>query len=459
MLRLTGSPARASTPVSRPGAVPGWWPSGAYYGWALVVTLGVTATVSYGILWYGFAAFITPMGAELGWSKTQITGAFSLAQLVAGASAIPIGRWVDRHGARGLMTAGSLLATGLLIAWSRANSLLAFYAVWALMGVAMAAVLYEPAFAVVATWFRAKRNRALTVLTFIGGFASVIFVPLATLLVATQGWRAALLVLAAILALLTAVPHAYLLRRRPSDVDTVPDGEPGTWIGASTWSGPPDTAREPPQRGTDAARAVVRGAPFRWTAVAFMLSALASTAMTVHLVPLLLERGHGAAFAGGAMGMLGLMALPGRLIFTPLGDRWPRGVVTASIFALQAIAVLVLLAGRGAASVWIFVALFGAGFGAITPARAALVGELVEPGAYGRVNGVLALIVSFARAGAPVGASLLYVAAGGVRHGYDAVLGALLALCLLSGAAVIAATARARTPRTTSAPQVDGAAA
>lgn len=417
-------------------AVPRWWPNGVYYGWALVVTLGVTATVSYGILYYAFAAFITPMGTELGWSKTQITGAFSLAQLVAGASAIPIGRWVDRHGARGLMTAGALLATGLLIAWSRVESLAGFYVVWALMGVAMAAVLYEPAFAVVATWFRGKRSRALTVLTFIGGFASVIFVPLATMLVASQGWRAALLLLAAILAVLTVVPHALVLRRRPFDLGLEVDGGRGLGVGGRVL---PNAISAHGSAAT-AAHAVLRSARFRWTAVAFTLSALTSTAMTVHLVPLLLERGYGAAFAGSAMGMLGLMALPGRLIFTPLGDRWPRGAVTASIFALQAAAVVVLLTSRGTVGVWTFVALFGAGFGAITPARAALIGELVEPASYGRVSGALALIISLARAGAPVGASVLYVAAGGVGGGYDAVLVGLLALCVLSGVAVLAAS-------------------
>ena len=428
-----------------PHAIPAWWPHRVYYGWALVVTLGVTATVSYGILSYGFAAFITPMGTDLGWSKTQITGAFSLAQLVAGASAIPIGRWVDRHGARGLMTSGSVLAVLLLVAWSRVDSLAAFYAVWALMGVAMAAVLYEPAFAVVATWFRAKRSRALTVLTFIGGFASVIFVPLATMLVARQGWREALIALAAILAVLTVLPHALLLRREPADVGLTPDGEPPATIETRQPAGS-SQARRHQVRGAaaHAAHDVLRSARFRWTAIAFTLSALTSTAMTVHLVPLLLERGYGAAFAGGAMGVLGLMALPGRLIFTPLGDRWARGAVTASIFALQAIALLVLLGTRSAAGVWVFVALFGAGFGAITPARAALVGDLVEPGSFGRVSGVLALVISLARAGAPVGASLLYVAGGGLRSGYDAVLGVALALSALSAAAVFVAGAPAR---------------
>jgi MFS family permease len=164
----------------------------------------------------------------------------------------------------------------------------------------------------------------------------------------------------------------------------------------------------------------------------------------VHLVPLLLERGYGAAFAGGAMGVLGLMALPGRLIFTPLGGVLSRGSVTASIFAMQAVGVAALLATRSPTGVWVFVALFGAGFGAITPARASLVGDLAPPTAYGRVSGVLALIVSFARAGAPVGASLLYVAGGGPRNGYDTVLWTLVALCIVSGVAVLTAGSMAR---------------
>lgn len=412
--------------------VPRWWPARVYYGWALVGTLGLTATVSYGILSYAFSAFITPMGAELGWSKTQITGAFSLAHVVAGLAAIPVGRWVDRHGARTLMVAGSVLAVALLVAWSGVRSVPAFYAVWAMMGVAMAAVLYEPAFAVVATWFRTRRSRALTLLTFMGGFASVIFVPVATVLVAREGWRSALLSLAVLYALLTIPMHALVLRRRPEDVGLAPDGAA------------PEAQRRDSHPGevlpvSQAVRDVLRGASFRWTALAFMLSALTTTAVSVHVVPLLMERGHGAAFAGSAMGVLGLMALPGRLIFTPLGGYWSRGAVTASIFALQAVGIVCLLTARSAAGVWVFVVLFGAGFGAITPARAALIGDLVPSSMFGSVYGALALIVSLARAAAPVGASVIYAAAGGALHGYDTVLTTLIALCVASAAAVLVA--------------------
>ena len=400
----------------------------------MVVTLGATATVSYGILSYAFAVFIAPMSAELGWSKARITGAFSVGQLVAGVTAIPLGRWVDRHGARGVMTGGSILATVLLVAWSRVHSTIGYYVVWALLGVASAAVLYEPAFAVVATWFRRDRGRALTVLTFIGGFASVVFVPLTTLLVERQGWRQALLSLAAVYAVLTIVPHALVLRRRPSDIGLEPDGQLGRGR-----SGAPHPFDGPQETETDIrASEAIRSRAFRWIAVAFALSAITTTAVSVHLVPLLRERGYSPAFAAAAMGMVGLMALPGRLIFTPLGGRRSRATVTASIFALAAVAIGVLLASRGPISVWLFVALFGAGFGAITPARAALVAETFGAGSYAAISGVLAFTISVARALAPVGASALYEVAGGrIIAGYDAVLLLLLVLALGSSVSVL----------------------
>jgi MFS family permease len=410
----------------------------------MVGTLGVTAVVSYGVLTYAFAVFITPMGAELGWSKPSITGAYSLAQLIAGGSAILVGRWVDRHGARGVMTCGSIVAAAMLAAWSRVHSLAAFYAIWAVLGIASAAVLYEPAFAVVATWFRRDRGRALTLLTFLGGFASVVFVPLASFLVERVGWRSALVVLAAITAAFTIAPHALVLRRRPADVGLMPDGGPVDAIAPVGGASRPALSADARDVAAVSARDAVRTRSFRWLTAAFALSALTTTAISVHLVPLLLERGYTAGFAGAAMGVLGLMALPGRLVFTPLGGRWSRAAVTATIFAMSAVAIVVLLVGRGPVAVWFFVALFGAGFGAITPARAALVVETFGAASYGEIAGVLSLVLSIARAAAPVGASLLYDATQrSDAAGYNMVLIILAVLAAGSAVAVARVPSRA----------------
>jgi MFS family permease len=376
---------------------------GAYYGWVMLLTLSFTEVTSWGILYYSFSVFITPMQAELGWSIAQLTGAYSAAILISGLAAIPVGRWLDRHGPRWLMTTGSVAATVLVLAWSRVESLFLFYVVWGLIGVTLAAVLYEPALQAVAVWFRRKRSRALTVLTFVGGFASVIYIPLAAWLVEQYGWRDALVALAAILGIATIPLHALILRRRPEDVGQAIDGDaaqpslPGTRVIAE----PEITTRE-----------AMRTSVFWWLTVAFVLTYFGNIAITVHLIPYLVREGFSAGFAATAAGAIGLLALPGRLVFTPLGGRIPRHYVTALIFSLQVAALLALLLIPGKAGVFTFVVLFGAGFGAITPARAAMVADLFGTANYGTISGVLTTFITVARGIAPVAAGILLGLAG-----------------------------------------------
>lgn len=393
-----------------------------YYGWVMLLALAFTQITSWGILYYSFPVFVTPMQRDLGWSRAALTGAFSLALLCSGGAALGVGRWVDRHGPRLLMTAGSVLASLLLLLWAGTRNLVGFYLLWAALGVTMAMVLYEPAFAAIATWFRRERARALTIVTFLGGFASVVYIPLTTWLVRHYGWRTALLLLAALLAFLTIPPHALLLRRRPADLGLVPDGTPGASEAVQ-----PDEASVP-------ARRAIRSASFRWLTLGFCLAFFVNVAVTVHLIPFLLDRGFGAGFAATAAGLVGLLALPGRLIFTPLGDRVPRRLVTAAIFAVQALALVVLVLGRSTAGVFLFVTLFGLGFGAITPARAALVADLYGTRHYGSISGVLALFVTVARALAPVTVGLVYTAFGR----YEPVFWSLIALGALASAVVLA---------------------
>jgi MFS family permease len=165
---------------------------GSRRGWLLVAALAASETTSYGVLAYAFAVFLVPMQQELGWSRTALTGAYSVAIIVSGVAAIPVGRWLDGHGARALMTAGSAAATLLVLAWAQVTDLTVFYAIWVGIGLTMAAVLYEPAFAVIATWFgdNTERRRALLTLTVIAGFASAIYVPLASWLAGPGPWVA-----------------------------------------------------------------------------------------------------------------------------------------------------------------------------------------------------------------------------------------------------------------------------
>src|SRR5918998_901178 len=219
---------------------------GFYYGWAIAGTLAVTETASWGVLYYAFAVFLVPMQEELGWSQPALTGAYSLGLLVSGLAAPLVGRWLDRHGPRGLMTIGSIVGAALLLVWASVADLLVFYLVWVGIGLAMAATLYEPAFAVLAKWLERGRARALLLVTLAGGLASTIFLPLSAWLVGAQGWRGALLTLAAILAILTIVPHALVLRRHPADLGLLPDGrDPADSSQRETAQAPHESRDEP----------------------------------------------------------------------------------------------------------------------------------------------------------------------------------------------------------------------
>jgi cyanate permease len=392
--------------------------------WLLVATLAVSETTAYGVLAYAFGVFLLPMQQELGWSRTALTGAYSLAIIVSGVAAIPVGRWLDRHGARALMTIGAAAASLLVLAWAHVTDLAAFYAIWVGIGLTMAAVLYEPAFAVIATWFReaAERTRALLGLTVIAGFASVIYVPLAGWLVQTQGWRHALVVLAALLAVLTVLPNATLPGRRPDYLEHPAHGQGTVPTAASEPAGVP-------------LRQALGDQALWWLAAALVAATLATTTVTVHLVAYLREQGYSAGFAATWTGLLGAGSVGGRILVTVLGRRWPLATATAAIFAIQALAVVLLLGMPGRAGVAVFVALFGLGVGLISLARAALVADFYGVAAYASINGVLALPLTLARAAAPVAAAALHTATGSYRP----VLVAVVLCCVVASLAMVRA--------------------
>ena len=170
-----------------------------------------------------------------------------------------------------------------------------------------------------------------------------------------------------------------------------------------------------------------------------MMSALVTTAMIVHLIPYLVARGHTPERAGAALATVGLMALPGRLIFTPIGAQWGRSRVTAVILGSSAIGCAVLVSNASEIGVWLFAAVFGVGLGAIAPARASLIADIYGARHFGRISGAIAFGVSLARAAAPVGASALFglgQAFVGPGRAYELVIWTLVVLGILSSGLV-----------------------
>ncbi|MCC6315559.1 MAG: MFS transporter [Thermomicrobiales bacterium] len=398
-----------------------WATPRVYYGWVIAGVLAVTETISFGVLFYAFSALLVPMERELGWSKATLNGGFSLAILVSGLAAVPVGRLVDRRGPRAPMTLGSLTGVVLVLAWARVSSVGGYFLIWTGIGLAMALTLYEPAFTTVAVWFRRLRMRALLVVTTVAGFASTIFLPLTTWLTDERGWRAALVVLAVILAVGTVPLHALLLRRRPADLGLHPDGDPP----------PPDPlpggVAAPAAPGATL-RQALRDPGFWRLGIAFWLATLVSIALGVHLIPLLVERGESPAFAAAAVGAIGAAQVLARVAVAALGDRVSLAVASAIVFALQGVATLLLLIPDHRSAIVVGVLLLGAGRGATTLIRADIVAARYGAAHYGAIGGALTLLLVGARAAAPVGIGALAMGMGG----YNPVLWALGGAAALS---------------------------
>jgi MFS family permease len=372
-----------------------------YYGWTIVWTLALTETVSWGILFYAFSVFLVPMQEELGWSTPAITGAYSLALVVAMLLSPLVGRWLDRDGARVPMTLGSILGTVLLLGWSRVESLPLFYLLWAGLGIALALTLYEPAFAVASTWFVRGRSRAMLALTTVAGLASTIFLPVAGWLTERYGWREALVVLAIVLGVITIPAHALVLRRRPEDLGLLPDGET-----------PRPDRPLPPAEGATLQRAL-RDPAYWWLNVGFFLGTAASVAIGLYLIPVLLERGQTLAIATLLTGLIGAAQTGGRIVITALERRVPDGVMGALVFALQALALALILAPAGMEVMVLAVALLGVGRGGTTLIRATLVADRYGRANFAAISGIPAATQMAARAIAPVGAGVLVSWLGG----------------------------------------------
>ncbi|MGY2082247.1 MFS transporter [Blastococcus sp. SYSU DS0539] len=395
----------------------------------MVWALSVTETVSYGVLYYSFAVFLVPMREELGASTAQLSGALTLALALTGIGGVVVGRWLDRSGPRWIMTAGSLLGGASVLAWSQAEGLLGLYLAFTGIGLASAAVLYEPAYAVINTWFRRDRAKALLTLTVVAGFASTIFLPTSQFLIELLGWRSALVVLAAVVAA-CAVPHALLLRRAPADLGLAPDGRPDPGPPPGAGAGAPDATTVPdlaPYRGTGAAW---RRPAVRWLTLATALQMVANAVVVVFLVAYLLEAGAPPGLAALAAGALGALSVTGRVVLTVLAARLGIGNVTAAMVAGQALGVMLLFLLPQPAATVVFVLLFGVGFGVLNIARPALLGQYVPGVVFATVSGQQALVGQFGRVVAPIAGGAL-ITASGYGAGFTVVAGCALAAATL----------------------------
>ncbi|MCS3505689.1 MFS transporter [Achromobacter sp. JUb104] len=381
----------------------------------LVTALGIGQICSWGSLYYSFPLIAEAMGAELGWSKPDLYGAATLGLMLAALAAYPVGVAVDRGYGRWVMGLSSLAAGGLLLLWSQVTSLWAFYVLVGGIGALQAATLYEPAFAVVARRVGPGHSRAgITALTLWGGFASTVFIPLVQWLLNHWGWREALMALAAVNVFVCA--SAYLLFISPAR-----DAKPASDV----------TPAEERERNRLAVRDALHRPVFWALLVSLTAYAAMFSAFTFHMYPLLRERGIDTVSVVQAIALIGPAQVAGRIVislFAAKASMRAVGTAVVTIFPLAFGALAFLRADFPTVAAVCVV--YGAANGIFTIVRGMVVPEMLSRHAYGAINGLLTVPMTFARAAAPVGAAALWA----VGSSYDTVLAAIVAVAVVLAA-------------------------
>ena len=350
----------------------------------LVCALGIAQIISWGTLFYSIAVLGPPMAHALAVSDVALYGSFTAGLFVSGIASPWVGRRIDRYGGRSVLAAGSVLgaiACALLASAMNAAMLLVG---WLVAGLAMAACLYDPAFATLYRVSGPAYRRSVTALTLFGGFASTVFWPLSQYLLETRGWRVAFAVHAALNALVCIPLHLMFVPRATWAATTAPSAAPG--------AGP-------------AAR---RGA-FAWIAAAFALAAFLASAISAHLVVLLAAGGLAARDAVIVGALIGPMQVAGRVMEFAFSHRLPPLAVGTLAFALLAVALVVLCLVQG---IWIaalaFALLYGWANGLMTIVRGTVPSVLFGSRDYGALLGRLAQPQFILKAFAPVAVTLLF---------------------------------------------------
>ena len=349
----------------------------------VVPLFGLTQIIAWGSLFYSVAVLARPMAADLGLEVTTVFAAFSLSLGVSGLFAPWVGRAIDRLGGSAVLSAGSLISAAALTLIALAQGPLLFFVGWGLAGVAMAANLYDAAFAALSQFTGTRYRQALTALTLFGGFASTVFWPLAWYLHQGYGWRIAFGVFALMHVLLCLPIHRFVVPR-----STAPPTDPAATTSANTQPS--------------------RGARFVWLAIAFTLCSFVISAMAAHGVGALQASGLDAGTAIFVASLIGPMQVVGRALEFVLARGVAATRVGVAAFAVMLAAMGVLWQiGLAPWLAFVFAVAYGMSNGVMSIVRGTVPAELFGRDGYGALMGQLAQPTYYAKAAAPLLVALL----------------------------------------------------
>ena len=372
-----------------------------YRGWWIVLSCYFAQMRASGASGWVFGILIAPMGAELGWTRSEIVFAITISSLLGGLLAAPLGPLVDRYGPRVLMTASLAVAGAALIALSFVHEKWLYYLMWAVFGLASPGFGHLGPVVALANWFIRRRALAFMLFTFGSATAGIFLTRVAAVLSVEYGWRLVWVLMGVALWLLVPITWASV-RRRPEDVDLLPDGDSvATAIDDAALSSMPVEVEW-------TAREALRTRAFWLLTIGFTLVGAPSSSIFVHMAPYVVSKGHSLAAGAAVVSWYGIGVLGGRPVYgyliAKIGVHWTLVIYAGSYGAV----ILAFLYPTGLLAIEVTAVLLGIAIAGGQQLQGQAFPDYFGRTVVGTLSGYSGIAMTLARAGGPLFAAVAF---------------------------------------------------
>ena len=370
-MAITSRGAGETAPVKRRGL---------YNGWYIALFASLASGLTIGTSNYAFGVFIEPLENEFGWSRTQINTALTFG--VASALISPlIGRWLDRFGSRPVMVGSLVLVAAGFFIYGGMTTLWQFYAASFLLYLGLPGATMIPSGRLISIWFASTRGRMMGFVTAGNNLGGLTMVPLASLVVGMSGWRGGYVTFGVVV-LVMAVLVLLFVRDSQSDVtgartkrwapDDSNDDGPGAAVGYSLGD-------------------VMRMKTFYFLTVGHAVPAFSYSVVLTQLIPHLESQGISSGAASTGVMLLAIFGIASKIIFGRLSETITARWAMAISLVIQSVGLVLLIGVGGSNAVWVVIAFYGMGFGAMGALIPLTVTEAYGMRHFGSILGVTSM--------------------------------------------------------------------
>ena len=403
-----------------------------FYGWKLVGLSFLIIGMISGPTWSGVGVWIKTLELQFGWSRTQLTGAFSLAQLEGGIIGPLIGYMTDRLGPRRMVFIGTAMAGAGFVVFSQTVNITMFYVSFTLIMLGSTAGSWFPLMAALNRWFIRRRSTAMAIADEGSFLGALTITPALAWAVATDhvGWRSTALLIGVVF-LVASWLLSRSVRDRPEDYGQYPDGDPAPVLSGDRPETIPTRASESPQPAQPDLTAcqALRTSAFWYISIGHAFSTMLIGTLTVHLIPMLTDKGFSLQTAAFVWSLTMAVGAVFQLVGGYMGDRMPKNVAIFPFTVLQTAGFATLAFADTLPTAALFALLYGAGFGGRVPLTTSIRGDYFGPRAFATITGLSMISLYASMLTAPLFAAYMF----DTRGSYTGAFLILAALSSLSG--------------------------